>query len=115
MKVSVSLPEEDVEFLDSYAQARGIESRSADLHLPGSATSRPDRAAPGLQSTGRAGPVRGSRAGRRTSRPAASGAHHRTRPGTPYSPQPVGPLNRLRRPERARLASGVLPGLTGWS
>lgn len=29
MKVSVSLPDEDVEFLDSYAQARGIESRSA--------------------------------------------------------------------------------------
>ncbi|HEY6278576.1 MAG TPA: ribbon-helix-helix domain-containing protein [Streptosporangiaceae bacterium] len=29
MKVSVSLPEEDVEFLDSYAQAQGIESRSA--------------------------------------------------------------------------------------
>ena len=32
MKVSVSLPEEDVEFLDSYAQARGIESRSAVVH-----------------------------------------------------------------------------------
>lgn len=32
MKVSVSLPEEDVEFLDSYAQAQGIESRSAALH-----------------------------------------------------------------------------------
>ena len=32
MKVSVSLPEEDVEFLDSYAQAQGIESRSAAVH-----------------------------------------------------------------------------------
>ena len=32
MKVSVSLPEEDVEFLDSYAQARGIDTRSAAVH-----------------------------------------------------------------------------------
>ena len=32
MKVSVSLPEDDVEFLDSYAQAQGIESRSAAVH-----------------------------------------------------------------------------------
>jgi Arc/MetJ-type ribon-helix-helix transcriptional regulator len=32
MKVSVSLPEEDVEFLDSYAQAQGIDSRSAAVH-----------------------------------------------------------------------------------
>jgi Arc/MetJ-type ribon-helix-helix transcriptional regulator len=32
MKVSVSLPDEDVEFLDSYAQAQGIGSRSAVLH-----------------------------------------------------------------------------------
>jgi Arc/MetJ-type ribon-helix-helix transcriptional regulator len=32
MKVSVSLPQDDVEFLDSYAQAQGIESRSAALH-----------------------------------------------------------------------------------
>jgi Arc/MetJ-type ribon-helix-helix transcriptional regulator len=32
MKVSVSLPDEDVEFLDSYAQAQGIVSRSAVLH-----------------------------------------------------------------------------------
>jgi len=32
MKLSVSLPEEDVEFLDSYAQARGIGSRSAVVH-----------------------------------------------------------------------------------
>ncbi|MDA8373527.1 MAG: ribbon-helix-helix domain-containing protein [Actinomycetota bacterium] len=32
MKVSVSLPEEDVEFLDSYAQAQGLASRSAALH-----------------------------------------------------------------------------------
>jgi len=30
--VSVSLPEDDVEFLDSYAQAQGIGSRSAVLH-----------------------------------------------------------------------------------
>lgn len=28
----MSLPEDDVEFLDSYAQAQGIESRSAVLH-----------------------------------------------------------------------------------
>jgi antitoxin MazE9 len=32
MKVSVSLPEEDVEFLDSYAQAQGISTRSAVVH-----------------------------------------------------------------------------------
>ena len=32
MKVSVSLPDEDVEFLDSYATSRGISSRSAALH-----------------------------------------------------------------------------------
>jgi Arc/MetJ-type ribon-helix-helix transcriptional regulator len=32
MKVSVSLPDEDVEFLDAYAQEQGIGSRSAVLH-----------------------------------------------------------------------------------
>jgi antitoxin MazE9 len=32
MKVSVSLPEEDVIFLDEYAQSQGIESRSAVVH-----------------------------------------------------------------------------------
>jgi Arc/MetJ-type ribon-helix-helix transcriptional regulator len=32
MKVSVSLPEEDIKFLDSYARAQGIESRSAAVH-----------------------------------------------------------------------------------
>jgi Arc/MetJ-type ribon-helix-helix transcriptional regulator len=32
MKVSVSLPGEDVEFLDEYVQERGLESRSAALH-----------------------------------------------------------------------------------
>jgi Arc/MetJ-type ribon-helix-helix transcriptional regulator len=32
MKLSVSLPEEDVEFLDSYAAAEGISSRSAVVH-----------------------------------------------------------------------------------
>jgi Arc/MetJ-type ribon-helix-helix transcriptional regulator len=32
MKVSVSLPDEDVEFLDSYARAQGLPSRSAVLH-----------------------------------------------------------------------------------
>jgi Arc/MetJ-type ribon-helix-helix transcriptional regulator len=31
MKVSVSLPGEDVEFLDAYARDRGLESRSAAL------------------------------------------------------------------------------------
>ena len=31
MKVSISLPEDDVEFLDSYARVQGIESRSAVL------------------------------------------------------------------------------------
>lgn len=30
--MSVSLPEEDVEFLDFYAQAQGLRSRSAVLH-----------------------------------------------------------------------------------
>lgn len=32
MKLSVSLPEEDVEFLDAYAAAQGIPSRSAVVH-----------------------------------------------------------------------------------
>jgi len=32
MKLSVSLPDDDVEFLDSYAQAQAIESRSAVVH-----------------------------------------------------------------------------------
>jgi Arc/MetJ-type ribon-helix-helix transcriptional regulator len=32
MKISVSLPDEDVEFLDAYAASRGIASRSACLH-----------------------------------------------------------------------------------
>ena len=32
MKVSVSLPGEDVEFLDTYAKAQGLDSRSAALH-----------------------------------------------------------------------------------
>lgn len=32
MKVSVSLPDEDVEFLDAYARAQGLPSRSAALH-----------------------------------------------------------------------------------
>jgi Arc/MetJ-type ribon-helix-helix transcriptional regulator len=32
MKLSVSLPDEDVEFLDMYARTQGVESRSAVLH-----------------------------------------------------------------------------------
>jgi antitoxin ParD1/3/4 len=32
MKLSVSIPDEDVEFLDAYAQAQGLPSRSAVLH-----------------------------------------------------------------------------------
>ena len=32
MKVSVSLPEEDVEFLDSYAREQSMASRSAAVH-----------------------------------------------------------------------------------
>ncbi|HVA87883.1 MAG TPA: ribbon-helix-helix domain-containing protein [Candidatus Saccharimonadales bacterium] len=32
MKVSVSLPGDDIEFLDAYAQAQGLDSRSAALH-----------------------------------------------------------------------------------
>ncbi len=32
MKVSVSLPGEDVEFLDGYAKEQGLDSRSAALH-----------------------------------------------------------------------------------
>lgn len=32
MKLSVSLPGEDVEFLDEYAREQGLESRSAALH-----------------------------------------------------------------------------------
>ncbi len=32
MKVSVSLPDEDVEFLDAYAAEQGVRSRSAVVH-----------------------------------------------------------------------------------
>jgi Arc/MetJ-type ribon-helix-helix transcriptional regulator len=32
MKLSVSLPDEDVDFLDAYAKSKGIESRSAVVH-----------------------------------------------------------------------------------
>jgi Arc/MetJ-type ribon-helix-helix transcriptional regulator len=32
MKISVSLPGEDVEFLDSYAEKQGLDSRSAAMH-----------------------------------------------------------------------------------
>lgn len=32
MKLSVSLPDEDIEFLDDYASAQGFSSRSAVLH-----------------------------------------------------------------------------------
>ena len=32
MKLSVSLPSEDVEFLDHYAQSQGYDSRSAVVH-----------------------------------------------------------------------------------
>ena len=32
MKLSVSLPDEDVEFLDSYARTKGYASRSAVVH-----------------------------------------------------------------------------------
>jgi Arc/MetJ-type ribon-helix-helix transcriptional regulator len=32
MKISVSLPAEDVEFLDEYAENQGIDSRSAVVH-----------------------------------------------------------------------------------
>lgn len=32
MKVSISLPEEDVAFLDAYAETQGIPSRSAAIH-----------------------------------------------------------------------------------
>lgn len=32
MKVSVSLPDEDVHFLDEYSRETGLESRSAALH-----------------------------------------------------------------------------------
>lgn len=32
MKLSVSLPDEDVQFLDAYAETQGLPSRSAVLH-----------------------------------------------------------------------------------
>lgn len=32
MKISMSLPEEDVNFLDAYATEKGLPSRSAALH-----------------------------------------------------------------------------------
>ena len=32
MKISMSLPDEDVTFLDAYVEAKGLASRSAALH-----------------------------------------------------------------------------------
>jgi Arc/MetJ-type ribon-helix-helix transcriptional regulator len=32
MKISVSLPDEDVQFLDNYAESQGFDSRSAVVH-----------------------------------------------------------------------------------
>ena len=32
MKLSVSLPDEDVAFLDTYAESHGVDSRSAAVH-----------------------------------------------------------------------------------
>ena len=32
MKISVSLPDEDVQFLDKYAESQGFDSRSAVVH-----------------------------------------------------------------------------------
>lgn len=32
MKLSVSLPDDDVDYLDSYVQSQGLDSRSAALH-----------------------------------------------------------------------------------
>ncbi|MCL1593410.1 MAG: ribbon-helix-helix domain-containing protein [Actinomycetia bacterium] len=32
MKISISLPDDDVQFLDEYAKAQGITSRSAAVH-----------------------------------------------------------------------------------
>jgi Arc/MetJ-type ribon-helix-helix transcriptional regulator len=32
MKLSISLPDDDVEFLDAYASAQGVASRSAVVH-----------------------------------------------------------------------------------
>lgn len=32
MKVSVSLPDDDIEFLDAYARTQGVGSRSAAIH-----------------------------------------------------------------------------------
>ena len=32
MKLSVSLPDEDVEYLDDYARTQGLQSRSAAVH-----------------------------------------------------------------------------------
>ena len=32
MKLSVSIPDDDVQFLDDYAKEQGLESRSAALH-----------------------------------------------------------------------------------
>jgi Arc/MetJ-type ribon-helix-helix transcriptional regulator len=32
MKVSISLPDDDVQFLDAYAESQGIASRSAVVH-----------------------------------------------------------------------------------
>jgi Arc/MetJ-type ribon-helix-helix transcriptional regulator len=61
MKVSVSLPEGDVEFLDAYARSHGYDSRSAVLHKAvgllrsadlADAAGRPaDRTGPGSAST----------------------------------------------------------------
>ena len=55
MKLSVSLPDEDVEFLDAYAHAQGLSSRSAVVHkavrlLRGAelAPAYEDRSGPGI-------------------------------------------------------------------
>ncbi len=39
MKVSVSLPDSDVDFLDTYASTQGLASRSAALHAGRAAAS----------------------------------------------------------------------------
>ena len=48
MKISVSLPDEDVEFLDEYAKSPGIGSRSARCSACGSVAAH-YRAGPGLR------------------------------------------------------------------
>ena len=56
MKVSVSLPDEDVEFLDAYARSQGLASRSATVHKAVRLLARVRHSAPTTSRRGATGP-----------------------------------------------------------